>query len=122
MKINRNQITAYKTKDGSDIRELLHPSHTAIKNQSLAEAVISTGQITEAHSHKLTEEIYYILEGKGQMFLGNDDFFVETGDSILIKPGQKHCIKNTGNSELRLLCCCSPAYSHEDTFLVCPID
>jgi len=117
MKVKREQLTPYKTKDGSEIRELLHPNNTAIKNQSLAEAVITPGQMTDAHSHKLTEEIYYILEGKGQMYLANDDFFVEQGDSILIKPGQTHCIKNIGESELRLLCCCSPAYSHEDTFL-----
>jgi len=117
MKINREQLTPYKTKDASEIRELLHPDNSTITNQSLAEAVIKPGQTTEAHSHKLTEEVYYVLEGEGKMYLANDDFLVAAGDSILIKPGQIHYIKNTGACNLRLLCCCSPAYNHEDTFL-----
>jgi len=118
MKISRHDVASYTTKDSSEIRELLHPNNSSAVNQSLAEASISSGQTTAAHFHKTTEEIYYILEGSGKMFLDGRTFAVTRGDSILIKPGQTHCIENTGDEELRLLCCCSPAYQHEDTFLV----
>jgi mannose-6-phosphate isomerase-like protein (cupin superfamily) len=40
---------------------------------------------------------------------------VGPGDAILIPPGAWHQI-TAGSSELRFLCCCAPAYRHEDTF------
>lgn len=118
MKITREQTSRYTTKDGSEIRELLHPDDTDVKNQSLAEATIASNQITAAHFHKHSEEIYYILKGTGKMFLDKETFIVNEGDSVLIKPGQVHYIENTGNIELRFLCSCAPAYKHDDTFLI----
>ncbi|MCK4710085.1 MAG: cupin domain-containing protein [Gammaproteobacteria bacterium] len=119
MKTSYKNATPYQTKDNSIIRELLHPeNNTTVKNQSLAEATVLCNQTTAAHFHKKTEEIYFILKGNGKMFLDDNSFDVSEADSILIKPGQIHCIKNTGNTELKFLCCCSPAYQHEDTFLI----
>ena len=42
---------------------------------------------------------------------------VKPGDAIAIPPGKKHKLWNTGNDLLRLLCCCAPAYEHEDTVI-----
>ena len=43
---------------------------------------------------------------------------VTVGDAIQIPPGAAHKLTNTGSKTLRLLCCCSPPYSHEDTQLL----
>lgn len=118
MKNSIENTAAYITRDQSEIRELLHPSQHPVKNQSLAEARVSPGQVTSRHYHEKTEEIYFILEGSGQMFLDDESFDVQRGDSILIKPGQHHCIKNTGQQVLHFLCSCAPAYQHEDSFLI----
>lgn len=112
------EVTAYITKDGSEIRELLHPSQHAVKNQSLAEARIPPGTRTIRHLHNLTEEIYHVTQGCGRMQLGEQSFTVSVGDSIAIAPGTAHCIDNTGQEPLHILCCCAPAYSHEDTVLL----
>ena len=113
-----SDIEVYKTKDGSDIRELMHPAHHACKQQSLAEASVPPGVTTRLHRHMQTEELYFILQGEAEMTLGDKHFAVQAGDSICILPGTRHCIRNTGTSELKLLCCCSPAYSHDDTELL----
>lgn len=111
-------IAAWKTKDGSIIRELMHPASHASRAQSLAEATIGPGERTALHRHVHTEELYHILEGTGRMKLGPREFDVEAGDTICIPNGTAHCIANPGRTPLRLLCCCSPAYSHEDTELL----
>ncbi len=111
-------IATYQTKDGSEIRELMHPDNHANRNQSLAEARVAAGQQTQLHRHNQTEEIYYITQGEGKMRLGDDSFPVSTGDCVCISPGTAHCIQNTGDNELIILCCCSPAYSHNDTELL----
>ncbi len=40
------------------------------------------------------------------------------GDTLLIPPGTAHCVTATGDEPLYILCCCSPAYAHEDTELL----
>jgi len=112
------QAVAFITKDGSEIRELMHPSLHGNNHQSLAEATVPVDGETRLHKHLLTEEIYHITQGSGLMRLGEQQFTVGVGDSICITPGTLHNIKNTGELPLKILCSCSPAYSDSDTVLV----
>jgi mannose-6-phosphate isomerase-like protein (cupin superfamily) len=111
--VNRDKVKPFITKDTSEIREIL-----ALKNQSLAEAKVALGEATLEHYHRSSEEIYYILEGKGQIKIEDKIREIEQGDGIAIPPGKRHKIWNTGSDELVFLCCCSPAYSDEDTIMV----
>lgn len=111
------EIPAYVTKDGSEIRELMHPSAHGNRNQSLAEATVMPGKATQLHRHAATEELYHITSGTGLMTLGDKLIAVGPRDTVLIPPGMAHKIEATGDEPLRVLCCCSPPYSHEDTEL-----
>lgn len=112
------EITAFITKDGSEIRELMHPALHGNHQQSLAEATVAPGGETRRHLHRTTEEIYHITQGQGVMRLGEQTFDVTAGDSICIAPGIVHNIRNTGDVALKILCCCSPPYQDNDTVLV----
>ena len=112
------ELPSYITKDGSEIRELMHPSLHGNRLQSLAEATVQPGARTQRHRHAHTEELYHVSAGSGIMTLGDTCFPVRVGDTVLIAPGTPHCIAATGTEPLRLLCCCSPPYSHEDTELL----
>src|SRR5688572_4884619 len=114
---NLNEVPAFTTKDGSEIRELLAHRNSCIRNQSLAEARIPVGASTLEHYHPKTEEIYYITAGHGRMRIEKETREVKAGDAIAIPPGQKHKIWNTGKDVLKLLCCCAPAYEHSDTVI-----
>jgi mannose-6-phosphate isomerase-like protein (cupin superfamily) len=118
LKTEYAKVEPYITKDGSIIRELMHPAVHGNSNQSLAEAIVPAGGETLPHRHRLSEEIYHITEGSGIMTLGEQEFEVRTGDAVCILPGTPHRIRNTGEKELKILCCCAPAYSHEDTELM----
>jgi mannose-6-phosphate isomerase-like protein (cupin superfamily) len=108
----------YTTKDGSVIRELMHPAVHGNRNQSLAEATVAAGQRTVLHRHGRTEELYHVTSGRGRMTLGEESFGVIAGDTVCIPPGTPHCIENAGADDLVILCCCSPAYDHDDTELL----
>lgn len=112
------EVIPYPTKDGSEIRELMHPAVQGNQAQSLAEATVPPGTRTLLHRHAITEELYHITAGAGLMTLGAAQFTVAIGDTICIPPGTPHCIECTGNVALKLLCCCAPAYSHDDTELL----
>lgn len=111
-------VPAYRTKDGSEIRELMHPAVHGNRAQSLAEATVPAGSRTLLHRHHRTEELYHITAGLGRMTLAEDCFTVHLGDTILIPPGTAHSIEAIGQGPLRLLCCCAPAYSDGDTELL----
>lgn len=83
----------------------------------MAEALVKPGKETGDHMHLKSQEVYYIIEGKGRMCVDGKTADVAAGDTVLIKPGTAHRIKNTGADALRILCVCSPPYSHEDTIL-----
>jgi mannose-6-phosphate isomerase-like protein (cupin superfamily) len=114
---NLNEVPAFITKDGSEIRELLAHRNSTIRNQSLAEARLPVGASTQEHYHPRAEEIYYITHGAAKIRVEGETRDVKTGDAIAIPPGQKHKLWNTGNEPVRLLCCCAPAYEHSDTIL-----
>ena len=111
---NLSAQTSFTTKDGSTVRSLLDRTNAPVQNQSLAEARVHAGSSTQRHYHKLAEEIYFILEGAGEIELDGNRRLVGPGDAILIHPGAWHTI--TATEPLRFLCCCAPPYSHEDTY------
>jgi len=118
MKTEYAATPPYITKDGSEIRELMHPSTHGNHAQSLAEAIVAAGTTTRLHRHHQSEELYHITAGRGRMTLGEECFAVGPGDTICIPPGTPHCIENTDSEPLHLLCCCAPAYAHADTELL----
>lgn len=111
---NRDEQEPFTTKDGSTIRSLLDLSNAPVKKQSLAEATLPKGGATERHYHKVSEELYYLLEGRGVMEIDGETREVGPGDAILIPAGTWHEIKAT--KAMRFLCCCAPPYTHEDTY------
>jgi len=106
------ELEPFVTKDGSTIREYFH---TPV--QSLAEATLEPGQSTERHYHRLAEEIYLIIEGAGSLEVDGDTAQVAAGEAILIPPGAWHEL-TAGTDGVKLICCCVPPYSHDDTFFV----
>jgi mannose-6-phosphate isomerase-like protein (cupin superfamily) len=116
--VRREQREAFITADGSSIRELAGIPSGNATNQSLAEAVVPPGSATTAHLHRRTEEIYLFTGGSGRMRLGDEERPVRAGDCIVIPPGVGHKLWADERDPLVLLCCCAPAYAHEDTVLL----
>jgi mannose-6-phosphate isomerase-like protein (cupin superfamily) len=114
---NIEDVPAFTTKDGSEIRELLAYRNSIIVKQSLAEARLLPGHSTAGHRHLETEEIYYILEGAGKMEIEGEFRDVGVGDAIGIPAGARHQITNTSDVVLKFICCCAPAYEHDDTVM-----
>lgn len=118
MKTAYADIEPFITKDGSLIRELLHPARHGALDVSFAEATVEPGCTTLSHLHRASAEIYHVTAGTGTMRLGESAFAIQRGDSIAIPPGTRHNVTNTGVDALKILCVCCPAYADGDTVLV----
>lgn len=58
------------------------------------------------HNHQVNEEMFFILQGSGELRMGDAVHPIRTGDVIACPPGGKdvaHQIVNTGTEELRYL-------------------
>jgi mannose-6-phosphate isomerase-like protein (cupin superfamily) len=55
------------------------------------------------------EEIYFVLEGKGEMCLGAERSEILSGQAVYIPSGVFHQLTNVGNTPLRMIYCYGPA-------------
>lgn len=58
------------------------------------------------HNHRVNEEMFFVVEGTGEIRIGEATYPIRAGDVIACPPGSKetaHQIVNTGTSELRYL-------------------
>lgn len=112
--VNRQRAAVIKTPHGSEIRPLVDRTTSEIELCSLAEELLPVGASVGQHRHVETEEIYYLLEGRGRMSVGAETREVAAGDAVFIPRGAIHRLENTGDEPIRLLLVCGPAYSRED--------
>jgi len=55
------------------------------------------------------EEVYFVVEGTGEMCLGDEVAELSTGQIVQIPPGVFHQLSNTGKTPLRMIYCYGPA-------------
>ena len=55
------------------------------------------------------EEIYWILEGEGEMCLGDEKRQLSAGQVVFIPPGLFHQLTNTGDKPMVMVYCYGPA-------------
>src|SRR3569832_1310604 len=81
-------ITAYRavvpfvTKDGSIIRELMHPQVHGNRMQSLAEAIVPPQSRTLLHRHHHSKKLYHVTGGSGHKRKGKHENPETDGDTV----------------------------------------
>lgn len=79
---------------------------------SIARARVEPGASTVNHRLRNTAEWYYILQGRGEMFLnGAPAGHVSPGMVVHIPANTPQYIRNTGPEDLVFLCICTPGFA-----------
>ncbi|MFO1306520.1 MAG: cupin domain-containing protein [Burkholderiales bacterium] len=82
---------------------------------SIARARVAPGLTTRWHRLEGTAERYVILSGTGRVEVGDDlREEVREGDVVLIPPGARQRIANTGDRDLVFLAICTPRFSQDN--------
>jgi mannose-6-phosphate isomerase-like protein (cupin superfamily) len=109
-----NDCPEFIAGDACHLRELLNArTDKRAYRYSLAQAVVKPGTKTKPHALK-TSEVYYILEGSGRMYIGDESAEVMAGCVIDIPPDAVQSIENTGKKDLVFLCIVDPAWCAAD--------
>jgi len=106
----RNRKSIPVTKDACErLQELYHS-----KNISVSYATITNK--TQAHKHKKTEELYYIVKGHGTMRIGTNLVKIREGDIIPIPKSTYHAIENVA-LPIEIVVVTHPRWTRKDQIL-----
>jgi mannose-6-phosphate isomerase-like protein (cupin superfamily) len=97
----------------------LDTENSELKNVEIAMCIFRPGEIANLHYHNKMEEIYFILEGEGEIEIDGKWYAIRPEDSIAIPTGRKHRMKNTSNDRvLKFLSINSPSWQMSDMILI----
>ncbi|BDS09983.1 cupin domain-containing protein [Aureispira anguillae] len=108
------QAPEFVAGDHTKLRELMHPLQDHLKiGYSLAHAKVEVGKASLPHRLK-SSETYYILEGKGEMYIDDTSLEVGKDDVFLVPANASQYIKNTGDIDLVFLCIVEPYWQEDE--------
>ncbi len=79
------------------------------KNFSIGNVLLDPNGGQVPWHNQQQEEVYFVLEGTGEMCLGGERQVVTTGQAVYIPPGVFHQLTNIGHTPLRMIYCYGPA-------------
>lgn len=92
------------------------PELGGTRKHSFVHVVIPPGGSSPCHFHKESEETYYILDGQGDLVVGNETHHVTPATAYLIMPGTVHQIFATGDRDLQFFAVSAPAWVATDSY------
>lgn len=96
--------------DGARIRELAGRS-SGLTSHSLAIITHPAGMTTVEHHHSVADEVYHVQSGRGRVRIDGEVRELDPGDTVIIRPGQRHKLWADAGMDLVLVVTCAPAYS-----------
>lgn len=107
--ISTDESLEFYTEERCHIIEFINETND--RNQSLARARVEPGVTTAWHLLRDTVELYYVLEGSGNLELGEDfSKIISKDDVVKIPANMPQRVSNTGSVDLVFLCICAPAF------------
>lgn len=92
-----------------ELKEALNLSGCEISINALPAGV----SVPFVHSHKQNEEVYIILEGRGELFIDGEEIKIKAGDVIRIDPKGERCFRAAADSQIKFICIQTKAGSLE---------
>jgi quercetin dioxygenase-like cupin family protein len=70
---------------------------------------LEPGQVQQPHVHDDQDKFYYVVEGDGRFWLGEDESLATAGEVVWAPAGLRHGVENAGDGRLTLLVGIAPA-------------
>jgi mannose-6-phosphate isomerase-like protein (cupin superfamily) len=87
---------------GGPIKVMFNPETAGTRHIRFSVGYFLPGQGLNMHIHPESEEVYYVVEGRGTVYVGEERRKMEVNKdtAVYIPPGTIHGIRNTGSEEL----------------------
>jgi quercetin dioxygenase-like cupin family protein len=70
--------------------------------------------VQPAHCHPDGEELIYIIEGEGKVYVDGIIKPMKAGTAVLFEKGSKHMVRNSGSTEMKVICFFAPKTSLDE--------
>lgn len=103
---------------GGTLKRMFNPESAGTEHMTFSVGYFSPGEGLKGHIHPVSEEVYYVVRGRGTVYLGEErePLEVHPDAALYIPPGIVHGVENTG--EERLVICFFVAPGREKTQVV----
>jgi len=87
---------------GGTLKAIFGPDNVGAKNFRFSIGYFDPEEGLQVHIHPESEEVYYVISGKGIVYLGQErrQIPIEPGMSLYIDAGTPHGVANTGSEKL----------------------
>ncbi len=118
---SRSALPDVTAPDGSEIRLLIDQRHQA-SAANMVEVTLPAGQVSRPVWHQRVEEVWYVLQGQGEVRRCPPDtdpalyaaVAVKPGDSLVIPPRWRFQFSASDSEALRFLCFTVPSWPGDD--------
>lgn len=106
---------------GGLIYKVIDVENSHVRNVEIAMCIFNPDEMADLHYHDIMEEIYFFIEGEGEIELNGKWHKVKAEDSVAIPVKTKHRIHNTSKDKpLRFLSINSPHWRETDMIRATP--
>jgi putative monooxygenase len=88
---------------GGEIRTLLSPRNAGSVSGFSGVVLLQPGERVAEHYHPYSEEFLYVAEGDATADLDGEPWELAPGAALLIPPGTRHRVRNTGAVQARIV-------------------
>jgi mannose-6-phosphate isomerase-like protein (cupin superfamily) len=73
---------------------------------------VGPGQAQKPHTHADQDKIYFVLEGRARVQVGEDEDAVDAGEAVVVRAGVPHGLVNATEQPLLVLVVVTPPPPH----------
>lgn len=104
--------SAYQALPGRNLRWIMTAKEQGAQCLSSCVVELAPGsRVSPAHSHPDSEEMVYILEGTGRVWIDGEVGELRQGSAVLFPKGLPHMLANASDAPLRAVCVYAPPTS-----------
>lgn len=106
--VDENSIEALNL-PGRKLRWVVTNDNTNAQHCTMCVIQVQPGQtVKPAHSHPNGEEVIYIVEGSGRVWIEGEIEPVKAGCAVLFPQGKIHMLQNSGDTVMKVACFFAP--------------
>jgi len=107
MRLDKSLLTPVKNYNGGEgtvrYRRALDPDVFLTNWAYVDHLIIPAGASEGLHRHRGVEEIYYVLNGEGQVRVNDETADIHKGDAVPVRLNEPHSFTNNSNGDLELM-------------------
>ena len=117
---NAADLEHFTAGDLCSLAEVLHPKDERLpfSGFSLSHAEILPHGSTIPHRLVKSSEVYWIIEGRGTLFINGRPVDLKKGISVMVPPSAEQYVVNDSDQKMEFLCIVSPPWDKSDEEMI----